>query len=395
MKRILILLVSIVLIFSACAPAVSLPQPPSEDRTQQLLPLFSEAWGYCCLDEQQQNDYAALYTAVYDGMATETYVTTADDERVLGLSVTLPSPLSEEEQATQLYQAFFQDNPQFFHLGAKYSFDGRQWGEKKLFTTLTLTYTMSAEQRVLAAKQLETAVTTLVSDLPDNEFEKELLLHDRLLAQCTYDQRAADSQTPLEEYPNSFTIYGALVEGRAVCEGYSRALQYVLQRADMGATVITGFDSQKQAHMWNVVRVDGQFYHVDATWDDRQDNITHTYFNLTDEAIGKTHQSDKKTLGLSAMTATAQQYYVRTASYLDTTRLEQVAAFFAQRLAKGETVVDVQFSNAAFRGALFFVRSTDWFVQTVNAELPQGQEPLDEYCFVYDELHHTITLYKK
>ena len=86
---------------------------------------------------------------------------------------------------------------------------------------------------------------------------------------------------------------------------------------------------------------------------------------------------------------------MRTGSYLDTTRLEQVASFFAARLAKGETVVDVQFSKAAFRSALFFVRSTDWFAETVNAELPEGVEPLGEYRYVYDEVHYTITVYKK
>lgn len=395
MKRILAMLAGMMLLFTACAPAASLPQPPSENRTQQLMPLFAGGWGYRCLNGQQQQNYAALYTAVYDGMKTETYVTAAGAGHVFGLSVTLPSPLSKEEQATQLYEAFFQDNPQFFYLGSKYSFDGRQSGKNKWFTTLTLTYTMSAEQRIEAAEQLEAAVTALLADLPEDEFEKELLLHDRLLAQCTYDQRAADSQMPLEEYPSSFTAYGALVKGRAVCEGYSRALQYLLQRAGMEATIITGFDSQKRAHMWNVVRVAGEQYHVDATWDDRQDAVTHTYFNLSDDFIGKTHQIDEKTLGLSAMTATAEQYYVRTGSYLDTTRLEQVASFFAARLAKGETVVDVQFSKAAFRSALFFVRSTDWFAETVNAELPEGVEPLGEYRYVYDEVHYTITVYKK
>ena len=59
-------------------------------------------------------------------------------------------------------------------------------------------------------------------------FSKELTLHDAVAARCTYDEEAAASENPASAYPNAFTVYGALVEGRAlhirggafsVCEG--------------------------------------------------------------------------------------------------------------------------------------------------------------------------------
>ena len=390
------LLFCLVLLCSACSPAVHPSQSPSADRTQELSENYASGWGYRCLDEQQQKNYAAIYTAVYDGISAETRVQLAGEKTTLGLSVTLPQPLSGEQQAKQLYEVFLQDNPQFFHLGGRYSFDGRQVGERKEFTTLTLTYTMNAQQRENAAKELETVVQAILNDMPDGgDFEKELYLHDTLSERCGYDEKAAVSESPLEEHPASFTAYGALVNGMAVCEGYSRAMQYLLLRAGMEATVITGFDAQKRAHMWNVVRINGEPYHLDVTWDDQKDKVTHTYFNLSDEVIRKTHQTDDKTLGLLKMSATAGQYYVYTKSKLQTTRLEQVAAFFADRLNDGKTIIDVQFTKEGFHNALFFIRSKSWFAETVNADIKEGTEPLDNYEYVYDETYYTITIYKK
>ncbi len=396
MKRAACFLLCLMLLCAACTPNVLPSQSPTVDRTQELSSQFNSAWGYCSLGKEQQNNYAAIFAAVYDGMAAETRVQINTEKPSLGISISLPQPLSDEQQAKQLYEAFLQDNPQFFHLGGKYSFDGRQTGERKEFNTLTLTYTMNAEQRVEASKELESIVNKVLADMPDSgDFEKELYLHDSLAKHCRYDEKAAASKAPLAEYPLSFTAYGALVDGVAVCEGYSRAMQYLLLRAGMRATVVTGFDAQKRAHMWNVVRVNGQQYHLDVTWNDQNDNITHTYFNLSDEAIGKTHQTDDKTLGLLPMTATKEQYYVYTESQLQTTRLEQVAAFFAKRLDEGKTVIDVQFSKEGFHNALFFIRSKAWFAETVNADLNEGTQPLADYEFMYDETHYTITIYKK
>ena len=95
------------------------------------------------------------------------------------------------------------------------------------------------------------------------------------------------------------------------------------------------------------------------------------------------------------MTSTKGQYYVYTKSNLKTTRLEHVAEFFADRLDKGQMVVDVQFSKEGFHNALFFIRSKSWFTETVNAELKEGTEPLLDYEYVYDETYYTITIYKK
>ena len=284
-KRIVVFLLCIMLLCTACAPAVHPSQSPSVDRVQELVSRFDCAWGYSSLDEQQQLNYGAIYTAVYDGISAETYVKIAEEKPMLGISVTLPHPLSDEQQAKQLYEVFLQDNPQFFHLGGKYSFDGRQTGEKKEFNTLTLTYTMSAEQRVEALQRFESVVDKMLMSVPENgDFEKELYLHDSLANRCRYDEKAAVSNAPLEEYPLSFTAYGALVEGVAVCEGYSRAMQYLLLRAGVDATIVTGHDAQNRAHMWNVVRIDGEPYHLDVTWNDPAYPLCagHNYFLLSD-----------------------------------------------------------------------------------------------------------------
>lgn len=71
------------------------------------------------------------------------------------------------------------------------------------------------------------------------------------------------------------TAYGALVNGEAVCGGYAKAFKAVLDRLDIPCVCVQGYkrDDTKEsspydAHMWNAVQVEGQWYAVDPTWND-------------------------------------------------------------------------------------------------------------------------------
>ena len=95
------------------------------------------------------------------------------------------------------------------------------------------------------------------------------MLHDRLAAQVMYDGSAA----------NAHDAYGALVDGKAVCEGYAKAFQYLLQKAGMQSFLITGSSTNPvsgtaEGHAWNVVRVAGEYYHVDTVWDDQANTFS-------------------------------------------------------------------------------------------------------------------------
>lgn len=132
---------------------------------------------------------------------------------------------------------------------------------------------------------LETAETILAGMPNGSDYEKELYLHDVLVNKVTY------TSSKLEEQ-NGYTT---LVEGKGVCAGYAFALQYLLMRAGIQSYYVVGY--ARENHAWNLAKIDGKWYYVDATWDDPltgsgSDSAYspfHTYFNLSAEMMAEDH----------------------------------------------------------------------------------------------------------
>ena len=123
-----------------------------------------------------------------------------------------------------------------------------------------------------------------------SEYEAELILHDWLLSKCEYDNEAANLGYDSNE--SAYSAYGALVEGKAVCEGYARAMQLLLNNIGIETTLISGVAGEdKQPHMWNIVTINENKYHLDPTWDDIDDkqDVSHIYFNVSSDVISRTH----------------------------------------------------------------------------------------------------------
>ena len=108
-----------------------------------------------------------------------------------------------------------------------------------------------------------------------SQWQIALSLHDYLIANCAYDS-TLEKNLP----------YNMLVENTSVCAGYAQAYQDLLQRAGIDCRYVV---SEPMEHAWNLVCIDGNWYHVDLTWDDPEPDtdgyVSHQYFLLTDEQI--------------------------------------------------------------------------------------------------------------
>lgn len=126
------------------------------------------------------------------------------------------------------------------------------------------------------------------------EREKVRALHDYLVLNTKYDTDNYYTDTLSDP---SFTAYGALFNKVAVCQGYAAAMNKLLREADINSKMVTGLAGYNietaEAHAWNLVEIDGQWYHLDATWDDpvseEEDGLSHNYFLITAEQISKDH----------------------------------------------------------------------------------------------------------
>ncbi len=121
--------------------------------------------------------------------------------------------------------------------------------------------------------------------------EKALAVHDYLVLECEYDyENYLSNSVP----HSSHTAYGALVGKTAVCDGYARAYACILGELGIESTVV---GSSIMNHAWNLVSIDGSWYHADATWDDPVwdsiGRVSHKYFLLSDAAISSGGEEEK------------------------------------------------------------------------------------------------------
>jgi len=143
------------------------------------------------------------------------------------------------------------------------------------------------------AKQLYEIVEKIMSECVRDsmsDYEKELALHDYLIRNCQYSKNTAQPSGS-----DIYRAYGALVNGDAVCNGYAEALQLLFACAGLESHFVIG-TADGVEHAWNLVKVDGEWYHLDATWNDplpdQGNQETHSYFNVSDEVMSASHQWD-------------------------------------------------------------------------------------------------------
>ncbi len=219
---------------------------------------------------------STVYLKIYDRL-----LEMAEDFTVDKVSLPTNQKITHDE-AWLVTAAFYSDYPKLFW--ARPSF----WYNKNtmLCSEIQLNYNshiynLNTELPLF----LETAETILAGMPTGSDYEKELYLHDALIKKVTY------TYSKLEEQ-NGYTT---LVEGKGVCAGYAFALQYLLMRAGIQSYYVVGYAGEN--HAWNLAKIDGEWYYVDATWDDPltgsgSDSAYspfHTYFNLSAEMMAEDH----------------------------------------------------------------------------------------------------------
>ncbi len=355
---------------------------------------------YGTLSNEEKLCYGSIYTALTDNAHKDETVLIRDTDGTnlpfFGIEVRLPHPMQTKEEIDRLYNAFFRDNPQFFYVRHIYGMKGYSLQESTYYNTLILTYTNNADERRKAEQELEATVENLLMGRPDteDEYATELFLHDQLAKWCTYDHAAAE--TTYENAPLAYTAYGALVSRTAVCEGYARALQLLLDRCGISSILVTGQAKENnEHHMWNLVHINGENYFVDSTWNDNEDQLRHTYFNINEEQLSKTHTIDDGQYIPSVCTATKDNYFVREGTIIDTYERNQIAAVIADRINKGSTTVELCFSKETFDNGLLFLKNATMVQKLVNPYLTDETKKLWSYQLTGISDLHMLTLSKK
>ena len=136
------------------------------------------------------------------------------------------------------------------------------------FTVYTgVTYYTTPEQEAEETAYLNNVLESLELD-SKTEYGKVKAIYDFICSHVTYDFDNLDDNS----YMLKHTSYAALINGTSVCQGYATLFYRMALEAGLDARVITGSGdtSRDSNHAWNIVRLKGLYYNLDATWDAEQ-----------------------------------------------------------------------------------------------------------------------------
>ena len=231
---------------------------------------------------------------------------------------------------------------------------------------------------------LETAETILAGMPTGSDYEKELYLHDALIKKVTY------TYSKLEEQ-NGYTT---LVEGKGVCAGYAFALQYLLMRAGIQSYYVVGYAGEN--HAWNLAKIDGKWYYVDATWDDPLYNGSddpyspyYSYFNITTNKLKEDHtpSGTPYNVPLENCTATAANYYTVNSHLIVSTEDASLPGKVANLLRRNNGIIRLYVTDDDTDNTVW-----QWY-QDNNSNIASAMEAYGQYQYGYWCFNHEVVLW--
>lgn len=185
------------------------------------------------------------------------------------------------------------------------------------------------------AAECETKCTT--------DFEKALWMHDWMLDNADYD------------YSYKYcSAEGILARGMGTCEAYHRTYVKLLNKVGIQTGRITG-----NGHVWTAVKMDGEWYQVDSTWDDGGEAnkgtfYEHMYFGLNDSIMGLVHSDHSSAVPGYESTSLENNYFIKTGQI--TQWSDPFVDEIKKNIADGKTEFELSVTNsmpAAYKNVIY------------------------------------------
>ena len=246
----------------------------------------------------EQQDGAASLASTYDATALEKLIVegikawqTSIDVSELGLT--------RDDINNGAVRSIINSHPEFISLSGGYTY----WTSGSSITKIAFTYLTNAkeEQQELDAALQEVKSKIDTSGMSDEEIV--LAYHEYLTSTVAYAYEDYFNGTIAANH--GYDMYGALVKHSCVCQGYAETMFYLLREAGLSCAIAS---SENINHAWNIVKIRGNWYHIDATWDDPVWDMPgrsyHDYFLVSFDTMNKNtlinHTKDRTDMVVSA-----------------------------------------------------------------------------------------------
>lgn len=202
------------------------------------------------------------------------------------------------EELDEFYKKVLFAHPLYFYVQSSFSYTVDRFTQKVLtvYVHYKETFVETDEDNIILpdadidkAKEKINEKTQEIKDATDEilfyingnmtEFEKVMTVHDYMVREYSYDtdyyDKVCNDSSAVDPSHFGYSLE-MMVEKTGLCQGYTLAFSHVMQQLGIDTAFIS---SETMNHAWNLVKVDGKWYHIDVTWDDIDCCETHAHHN--------------------------------------------------------------------------------------------------------------------
>ncbi len=286
-----------------------------------------------------------VYNLVLD--AIENYKTEISD---FGVEFTL-------DTARKVMDYVLADHPEIFWF---------YYNETYLYNTETMVvgkisfeYRMTREEAENRKDQIEASVQPFLDSISDTMSDYEVVkkVYENIIDLVDYDTIGLERQKKIPRNERSTqpddlrSIYGVFVSKKAVCAGYAKALQFLLNILGIECVYVTS-----ETHAWNLVKVEGDYYHIDVTWGDGTDTknrdgidaVDYGCFCITTEEVLRLDAHKPEAVwNLPVCTAVKCNYHRRHGLYFESYDEEKIRNIVCESISRGQEYITFKFATDA------------------------------------------------
>lgn len=249
---------------------------------------IKRAYPYYTLDDNKK----AAYDTIVDAIKSHSSRFNLPDNAIIN-----------GEEYVELYQMIYDYEYSIFDLDVNIRYTSS--ATKGNVVAAEPSYLYTAEQVEDMQKKIDAAADEIIAGIQDgmSEYEVVKYFYDKLASEVEYNEKAE----------NLRDIYGAFVDKSTVCGGYAKAFSYLCSKIGIESMTVLG-DFNETPHMWNMVKINGEWYHIDVTSGNAMNTefpyIRYDYFCVTDEVMMKYHTVYEQPFEYPKATSEKYNYYI-------------------------------------------------------------------------------------
>ena len=296
-------------------------------------------YAYNQLDEVEKNAYDVMLDAIMnftDVLSPFTVQVTTD-------------------QIRKIFEFILADHPGIFWMrhGVSWSYNH----DTGLVTEVRFTYCLTKSEVESRQQKIDMAIKSFLASINDNmsDFEVALRVYENIISLVDYDtiglnKQKKEGKTDPETPDDLRSIYGVFVNKKAVCVGYAKAAQYLYNLLGIECVYV-----ESDIHAWNLIKLEGDYYHLDVTWGDNSntdsrkdggDEVSYACFCITTEEVLKLKShTPEDLLSLPDCTATKCNYHIRMGLFFNEINPDRVRNIIAKCVQTQKTSISFKFAS--------------------------------------------------